>query len=100
MNQHYNLEIAWAAGFFDGEGNTCCHHGVCGFSFAMSVSQVNRDNLFRFQKAVGGLGTIYEAKKKYPNARPISSWRAYGDKAFSTWRILTPLLGDEKTVSS
>jgi hypothetical protein len=60
-------ELAWAAGFFDGEGSTL----IAPFSkkrpdllqFNLRVSQSSDTGtpevLTRFQKAVGGLGTIY-----------------------------------------
>lgn len=54
-------ELAWAAGFFDGEGNTNAYRkgGSGPFVLQMSVTQVHRETLERFQRALGGLGTIY-----------------------------------------
>jgi hypothetical protein len=54
-------ELAWAAGFYDGEGCTCLHsrtdrNGVLRLS--MSISQVDIRPLHRFQEAVLGFGSI------------------------------------------
>lgn len=53
-------ELAWAAGFFDGEG----HAGLSRRDEVrvypqVSVTQIHRDTLERFQRAVGGRGKIY-----------------------------------------
>lgn len=88
-------EIAWAAGFFDGEGNTCAARG--GRALCASVAQVNRCNLHRFKVAVGGLGHIHEPfQRKNIKMRPISKFAAYGDEAFAVMRRLFPYLGEEK----
>jgi hypothetical protein len=69
-----DIELAWAAGFFDGEGTTCCvidknRH------ISLSVSQKERDPLERFQSAVG-LGSIYG-----PSTSQKAPWR------FSTGKL-------------
>ncbi len=83
------LELSWAAGFYDGEG---CTHG--GNMLQASVSQVNRANLFRFQRAVG-VGNVLDARSM-PNRSPISAWQAYGDNAWTALRALWPYLGPAK----
>lgn len=68
-------ELAWAAGFFDGEGSThvwqqttpATHgrkrtYGPYAHLF-VSVGQYDRECLERFQRAVGGLGAIYQNHK-------------------------------------
>jgi hypothetical protein len=65
-----DIELAWAAGFFDGEGNvrnrtaiskklangtTAIYTGL----LHLQISQNEREPLERFQKAVGGAGGIY-----------------------------------------
>jgi hypothetical protein len=59
-------ELAWAAGFFDGEGTTCISvNRKAGTSrgpslqIHVSLPQVGPWCLFRFRQAVGGLGAIY-----------------------------------------
>lgn len=64
-------ELAWAAGFFDGEG----HIGFYSSShqsrkLLVNVAQKDRRPLERFQKAVGGVGVIVK------NKRGIHYWRS------------------------
>ena len=47
-------ELAWAAGFFDGEGSTGAHNRA----LRLIVGQTETTTLERFQRAVGGLGYI------------------------------------------
>jgi LAGLIDADG-like domain len=50
-------ELAWAAGFFDGEG---CFSWTAKSAWGCAViGQSNRESLERFQRAVGDLGKIY-----------------------------------------
>ncbi len=53
-------EIAWAAGFFDGEGTTAVikAKGRVHFRLSLSITQFDPDSLHRFQKAVGA-GRVY-----------------------------------------
>jgi len=56
--------LAWAAGFFDGEG--CFSFSVAGKYVCVSVSQTDFEPLLRFQEAVG-IGNIlgpYDMRKK------------------------------------
>ena len=60
-------ELAWAAGFFDGEGTTCktkTAYRVGSVATRLSVPQKGIECLTRFQKAVGGQGKIYDRKCK------------------------------------
>jgi len=60
-----NTELAWAAGFFDGEGSTWLHKsslnkdGTRSTSVRINVGQKDLRPLTRFHSAVGGLGYIY-----------------------------------------
>ncbi len=61
------LELAWAGGFFDGEGSTCCTYsnGKPYTRISLSIGQKNEEGnriastLLRFQQAVG-TGKIYK----------------------------------------
>lgn len=60
-------EIAWAAGFFDGEGSTSCtaNNGKADTRIQLSIGQKDEggniaSTLIRFQKAMKGLGHIYQ----------------------------------------
>lgn len=61
-------ELAWAAGFYDGEGSTSygTHKGGSRPYIipSASVSQKNATTLERFQRAVGGRGRIYERRNR------------------------------------
>src|SRR4051812_35629251 len=76
-------DLAWAAGFFDGEGTVRFkpdrRGGKNSGTVAMSVHQVRREPLVRFQRALGGMGKI---GGPYPTGRenPILSWYATGWK--------------------
>jgi hypothetical protein len=54
-------ELAWAAGFFDGEGTVggYCKDGEVRINFVLKVYQTERSTLERFKAAVWGLGTVY-----------------------------------------
>ena len=75
-------DLAWAAGFFDGEGSTCgqlypsaIKQGRSTFSPVLQVPQIDRQRLERFQVAVGGLGTI-AIHNRTPDGDPyMSVWR-------------------------
>lgn len=49
-------ELAWAAGFFDGEGSFVILKR--NYSVRLAIAQIHKDMLERFQNAIGGLGTI------------------------------------------
>lgn len=52
-------ELAWAAGFFDGEGSTGCYRNhVKGKRWSVSIQQKGPALLRRFRRAVRGLGHI------------------------------------------
>ena len=76
-------ELAWAAGFFDGEGTTHVNSkaferdGVIKGPYLqlyLSVEQVGEWCLFRFKHAVGGLGTIYPVKP-WNGHQPKHRWQ-------------------------
>lgn len=58
LNTH---ELAWAAGLFDGEGHTGHGYGK-GTNYSrrlnLRITQKNTEVLYRFWKAVGGIGTV------------------------------------------
>jgi hypothetical protein len=56
-------ELAWAAGFFDGEGSTGTHNRA----LRLYLAQSETTTLERFQRAVGGLGYI-RARRPPPQA--------------------------------
>lgn len=71
-----DLERAWAAGYFDGEGSTSTTHA--GHGFHLTVSSIERENLERFQAALDGVGNIGGPYQKATNRKPIYCYRLYG----------------------
>ncbi len=68
-------KLAWAAGFFDGEGCTYAKkwdafkNGYSGM--ALEITQADSFVLYKFRDAVGGLGKVY-----FPNARGVWKFRS------------------------
>jgi hypothetical protein len=95
------IELAWAAGFFDGEGNAnyCVRryrdgHGVSR-SLTVQISQVGRASLDRFAGAVG-VGHVTGPYRKR-GGRPAHKYAAHGrDAAARILELLSPYLGDAK----
>lgn len=94
------IELAWAAGFFDGEGyvgfpkeNTLLRNKKRLYgNFRLAVSQVHREPLDRFLAAVGE-GKIYGP---YQNRRGKHKdhfvFNAYGNKGVRVFNRLRPYL--------
>lgn len=94
MSQLFKLdthELAWAAGFFDGEGTTHFHpNGLP----QLSIGQVDREPLERFQRAVLGLGRIVGPYKDTSKRKPItvyrvSNWRGAQAVIALLWKFLS-----------
>lgn len=66
-------ELAWAAGFYDGEGSTLSVHGNRGIR--VCVNQVVLAPLVRFKEAVG-CGVIYGPYKRPGKASDVWHYRA------------------------
>ena len=66
-------ELAWAAGFFDGEGNVCCtSNGPRNrLKVAVQVNQTHKEVLTRFQNVVG-VGAVYGPRpRKQANCNDV-----------------------------
>jgi hypothetical protein len=62
--------LAWAAGFFDGEGNIRYDDGrragkTDRSNVTLQVQQIDPEVLHRFQRAVGGIGTVYGPYRRF-----------------------------------
>ena len=86
-----SLELAWAAGFFDGEGTVFVNHqkrvphparkNPARYDITspvISVSQVEYQPLERFAKAVAGRKPTGPYKQKTENSRAYYRWDACG----------------------
>jgi hypothetical protein len=95
------LELAWAAGFFDGEGSTylgTVSHRKDWNRLTLGVSQVELVPLERFRAAVG-LGRItgpYLNGKYRGTAKPIWKWTCSGFPAKAVLKLLWLHLTDVK----
>lgn len=84
------IELSWAAGFFDGEGST-----ICNGSIRMSVAQVEKEPLYRFFTAVS-IGAIRGPYKYSTNRQPHYQWNASGSDVIKTLEKLWPYLSSIK----
>jgi hypothetical protein len=68
MNTH---ELAWCAGFFDGEGSTFTqlhlNKNHTGVQITFDVSQINPLLLYRFNEAIGGYGGLHRSQLRISN---------------------------------
>lgn len=86
------VEIAWAAGFFDGEGHT----SAASRSLRLALTQVVRENLERFARAMGGRGRIY-GPRKAKRGNDYYHWQTPNrPEAMKCLELLWPLLGEAK----
>jgi len=94
MQREDELERAWAAGFFDGEGHTAYARG-----FLIDVSQKAGpkdripETIQRFHEVVR-VGKIRFYGKG--NHTRMCCWRAYGEEGISALEQLWPYLGNVK----
>lgn len=95
MKTYLKTDLAYAAGFIDGEG--CFYvgfrRGVRGrrcFPCTVTVAQTERDSLQRLQGLFGG--KVYEAKTTGFSKRPVWTWSIYGTDADTMVRLIMPYL--------
>ena len=70
-----NTELAWAAGFFDGEGSIFVTYKGHSFAMAVAITQVDREVLDRFRNAVG-VGAVTGPYKYKEVAQPSYRYQA------------------------
>ena len=91
-----DTELAWAAGFYDGEGSTTTN----GRHVVMAVGQVDPRPLLRLQDALGGCGHLNQTWP--PNRRsrgwsPIWVWRlTRSEEIQAALNALWPYLSEPK----
>lgn len=98
-------ELAWAAGFLDGEGTirfrpekTAPDGKPRGYGiFQIQAAQVDREVLDRLQRAMGGIGKVYGPYiSKQANRKPYHAYAAGGITAVEAFRRLLPYLSSVK----
>jgi len=96
-------ELAWAGGFFDGEGSTCLdkHRTHAGYQVPVlyvpqSAETGIAPELVRLQKALG-IGTISGLRKSKPPWKPYRRWRVFSvEKVLLALHMLWPFIGSVK----
>ncbi len=81
-------ELAWAAGFFDGEGHVRFASSGKGPYITLEIKQVAADPLHRFQRAIGA-GRVNGPYSSTGNKRPY--W-VYWASSWSDVQIVVALL--------
>src|SRR5687768_1818337 len=93
-------ELAWAAGFFDGEGHIRCDEDKKGRRYVqLSVAQVHTEVLEKFKRVVGDLGNIYgpyQYKNNPGNWQPrwkysIGNFEGVQAIVGMLWKYLSPI---------
>ena len=91
--------VAWAAGFFDGEGSVTLAAGNPGhgqrrhagqMKLAISVWQTQKAPLLRLQMLFGG--TIYANPQRSPRHAPSWAWRLHDQQAMDALLEMEPYL--------
>ena len=100
-----NIDLAWAAGFFDGEGNirfnrysngNARKHQRAYGTLVIQLAQIDRRVLDRFQFAVG-VGKVYGPyAPRQGNRRPVFIYSAAGHKAKLVYDLIAPYLSPVK----
>ena len=84
-------DLAWAAGFFDGEGCVRVHHSKGdSYRLALSVSQADERPLLHLRNILGG--RINDKSPARPNRRRQWQWAASTREAASALRAMLPYL--------
>ena len=97
-------ELAWASGFFDGEGSTYAekHRSHAGYFVPrLHVTQSSwvevAPELLRFKAAMGGLGRISGVCADKRDGKPYRRWRAYTEQDVQLGlHLLLPFIGSVK----
>lgn len=99
--QPQNLELAWAAGFWDGEGCTGIKrekkNGKEYHYLKAQLNNTSEQTVRRFAAAVG-IGHVYgpyQYKSRHRN-KPYWRWQANNSEGHKAIQLLLPYMSDEK----
>lgn len=92
-----DIELAWAAGFFDGEGCVILRKSNNTYAVRISVSQVNPTPINKLKKLFGG--HICFQKSKNDNWNDQWKWEQDSKSGASTLELLLPFLVVKKDVA-
>lgn len=85
-------ELYWAAGFFDGEGTTVCVRNGKHRRLMVTITQVRREPLDRFQNAVCGLGRIHGPYQRTDSQYNVQPHYTYQCQAANSSRAVIAML--------
>lgn len=97
-------ELAWAGGFFDGEGSTYLEKHRTHQGYVVPRLHVTQSGwggvaaeLLRFKSAMGDIGRISGASKHKRHHKPYRRWRAYAENEVELGvHLLLPFIGQVK----
>ena len=97
-------ELAWAGGFFDGEGSTYLekHRTHPGYFYPVTYVPQSAEvgiaaELLRLRSAMGGIGNISGIRQDGPDWRPYRRWRVVTpEKVQAVLHLLWAFIGDVK----
>lgn len=94
----FREELAWAGGFFCGEG--CFSLNTRGRKkyLKAGISQISREVLDRFHAAVQGVGTVYGPyQRKAKNEKPVWVWQSHAfEDVQAVLAMIWPWLSPQK----
>jgi len=99
------LDLAWAAGFLDGEGTisfqrhnaTSKAHPSPYFNLVLFASNSNKEALIRLQRLFGGSVASHQ---KVAGHKRVYRWRLYGSKAITIIALLLPYFTVKREVAN
>jgi hypothetical protein len=85
-------ELAYLAGFFDGEGSLGhWRNGPSGRAFMLSMANTNREIVECFHQTFGGSVSEKHCNNGF-NKKPMWQWRVQGEIAWQAYYRLRPFL--------
>ncbi len=92
-----NIDLAWAAGFFDGEGCVMICKRTKAHAVRITVSQVDPRPILRFKSMFGG--HISKQVRQNPNWKDQWKWEQDSKSGVATLELLLPYLCVKKEVA-
>lgn len=97
-------ELAWAAGFFDGEGYVVVqkrsHPKYTGYYLRIGINHVAPEPLLEFQRLFGGSIEKQNMEKVIGNRKPRHRWVASTSNAAEVLKQLMPFLHNKNKVAA
>jgi hypothetical protein len=84
------IDIAWAAGFLEGEGSFTCR----GNTVTVTASQVQPEPVYRLQRLFGG--KLYHYTQANPKHSPFIRWHLFHRDARGLMMTIYPLMSPKR----